>query len=248
MKHLRAWLMGNRFTVLLCALMILVFASPIADVVRKKSPGLFSQLLVLICLDIMLLSALFAISRSRRQLITAALLSVPGLILQIVDTFYATAQIRGCGYLFTIVFLGYVIVLIIKALFRQRTVNANIICASLCAYLLIGLLWAFIYSLIEIFLPGSFSISDAHLDVSRDLNVTGAQSGFAIYYSLITLSTLGYGDVIAVNPISRAFAYSEAVIGQIYLAVLVARLVGLQISQTLLSNTERGRKPPQSQS
>ena len=251
MKHKRLtsakeWVMSNRFTTLLCALVLLVFAAPVVGIARIRSPLMFSRLLVLSCFSLMLLSALFAVTRSRRQLTVAAFLSVPAVILQSVNTLHVNDHVRGWGYIFTIIFLGYIIALIIGALFRQRTITTDIICASLCAYLLLGVCWAFVYSLTDILLPGSFNVSDSHPDVAKELNVSGAQSGFAIYYSFVTLSTLGYGDVIPVNPVSRSLAYSEAMAGQIYLAVLVARLVGLQISQTLAGNRKRGRETTES--
>jgi len=130
--------------------------------------------------------------------------------------------------------LGYIIVLVIQALFQQRTITVDTICASLCAYLLLGLCWAFIYVCIEHQRPDSFSISEVHTVETGKVNVSGAHLGFAVYYSFVTLSTLGYGDVIPVTAMARVCAYSEAVLGQIYLAVLVARLVGLHISQTLM--------------
>ena len=67
-----------------------------------------------------------------------------------------------------------------------------------------------------------------------NLWIIAAGSGLAFYYSFVTLSTLGYGDVSPLNPIARMFSYTEAITGQVYLAVLVARLVGLHISQTLI--------------
>ncbi|UCD52404.1 MAG: two pore domain potassium channel family protein [Phycisphaerales bacterium] len=225
LKSRRAWVMEHRFSVLLCALVVVIFAAPIVSVVRERTPTLFSRVLVLACFSLMLLSALFAISRSRHQLIAAALLSVPSVILLSVNAVQGNDHVRAWGYVLTILFLGYTIFLIVAALFRQRTITGDIICASLCAYLLLGMFWAHIYSLTEILLPGSFS---------RELNVSGAQSGYAFYHSFVTLSTLGYGDVTPLNPIARVFSYSEAIAGQIYLAVLVARLVGLHISQTLI--------------
>ena len=241
-KGWKVWVVRNRFTILLCALALLVFAGPITNAVRDKSPALFSRLLVSACFSLMLLSALVAISRSRRRLIVAAFLSAPAVLFQSVSTLDVNDHVRVVGYVLTIIFLGYVVAMIIGALFRRRAITTDMICASLCAYLLLGVCWAFVYSLTELLLPGSFSISESHLDVSGELNVSGAQSAFAIYYSFITLSTLGYGDVIPVNPVSRALSYSEAVTGQIYMAVLVARLVGLQISQALAGNGEGGRE------
>jgi hypothetical protein len=231
LKPWRKWMTEHRFFLLLCTLVILIFGSPIAKSLHP--PRLFARLLILSFLSFMLLGALFAVSRCRRQRIVASLLSVPAILLQAIHVFHEDPHIRGWAYGLTIVYVGYVIALIIKALFQQRRITGDMICASLCAYLLIGVCWAFVYSLVEMFQPGSFNISDAHKDVTTALNVTGEHAGFAVYYSFVTLSTLGYGDVIPVKAMARVCSYSEAVFGQIYLAVLVARLVGLHISQTL---------------
>ncbi len=231
-----AWILGRRFTVLLCGLVIMIFASPIVDRLRHGPPGLVSRLLILACFSIMLLSALFAISGSRRDLIVATILSIPSILLQSVHAVHPSDQVGAWGDAFTVVYLWYIIALGIQALFRERTITADTICASLCVYLLLGLCWAYIYAFIEYQLPNSFSISDVHMSTPGELNVSSDHMGFAVYYSFVTLSTLGYGDVLPVNSISRAFSYSEAIAGQIYLAILVARLVGLHISQTLTSN------------
>lgn len=225
--------MGRRFIVLLCGLVVMIFASPIADRLRDGPPSLLSRLLISACMSLMLLSALFAISRSRRNLIIATTLSIPSIVLHSIHAVRPGGQIAAWAYAFAIVYLWYIILLVIQALFQERTITADTICASLCAYLLLGVCWAYIYVFIEYQLPDSFSISDVHMRATSQLKESGGHLSFAVYYSFITLSTLGYGDVIPINPISRAFSYSEAVAGQIYLAILVARLVGLHISQTL---------------
>jgi voltage-gated potassium channel len=237
----RIWTASHRFTVLLCTLVLLMCGSPIAKALR--TPTLYSRLLVLSCFSIMLLSAVFAISRSRRQLITAGILAVPTLLLQAVNVYHDNQLVRGWAYVLMVVFLGYVVRLIIRALFRHRHVTADMLCASICAYLLIGVGWAFAYSLIDMIQPGSFMISEAHGDMASAVNVTGEHAAFAVYYSFVTLSTLGFGDVIPVNPIARVSSYCEALFGQIYLAILVGRLVGLHISETMQQDKERERIP-----
>jgi voltage-gated potassium channel len=234
-KPWRAWTQHHRFTVLLCGLAVMIFASPIINALRNGPPSLFSRLLVLVCFSVMLLSALFAISQARRHLIIATVLCVPTVVLQSINAVRPHEQVSAYGYGFSVLFLAYIIVLVIQALFQQRSITGDTICASLCAYLLLGMCWAFIYVFIEYQWPGSFSISDVHsLEAGKvNVNVSGAHLGFATYYSFVTLSTLGYGDVIPIKTISRVFSYSEAVLGQIYLAVLVARLVGLHISQSM---------------
>ena len=234
-KPWRAWTNEHRFTFLLCGLVVMIFASPITSVLRDgQPPTLFYRLLVLVGFTVILLSSLFAVSGSKRHLIVAALLSVPPVICQSIHAVRPNEQLSAFGYGFTILFLAYIIALVIRALFQQRTITADLICASLCAYLLLGVCWAFVYAFIECQMPGSFHMSDVHLAEAESLEVSRAHLGFAMYYSFVTLSTLGSGDVIPVNSISRVFSYSEAVAGQVYLAVLVARLVGLHISQTLM--------------
>ena len=87
----------------------------------------------------------------------------------------------------------------------------------MCVYLLLGVVWQDFYVLLDIVVPGSFNSS---LLTEKDF----------LYFSFITLSTLGYGDITPVIGPARALAYTEALIGQLYLTILVARLVGLYIA------------------
>ncbi|MCP4407905.1 MAG: two pore domain potassium channel family protein [Gammaproteobacteria bacterium] len=85
-----------------------------------------------------------------------------------------------------------------------------------------GIIWAIMYSFLNVLIPGSFSGLSVESEQGRLLEF--------IYYSFVTLTTLGYGDLLPVSPIARAFGYLEAVIGQIYVAVLIAGLVGIHVS------------------
>lgn len=91
-------------------------------------------------------------------------------------------------------------------------------------YLLLGLLWALGYQLIETLLPGSFRFMEEH-----DAAGSFIKHGFA-YFSFVTLTTVGYGDITPVHPIARTAAIGEALVGQLYPAILIGRLVSLQIS------------------
>ena len=93
-------------------------------------------------------------------------------------------------------------------------------------FLLLGLCWAFIYALIEVLNPGSFSVAS--------ITTAGSSSAYT-YFSFVTLTTLGYGDISPVAQVARSFAILEAITGQMYLAVLVARLVGTQIAHDMAS-------------
>ena len=100
-----------------------------------------------------------------------------------------------------------------------RVVDAEHVYAALSAYLLAGHMFGAVYWKIGASLPGSFALAGA---TAGPLNLESA-----IYYSFVTLATLGYGDIVPVAPVARGFAVTEAILGQLYLAVLVARLIGV---------------------
>ena len=126
----------------------------------------------------------------------------------------------------SILFLSYISVLIGRFLFETDRISIDMVLASICLYLLIGLLWAFIYQLIEVNHSGAFRFTS--LD-SFPLDPRSMRREF-IYYSYVTISTLGYGDITPVTRIARSWAVLETLTGQIYIAVVIARLVGLYIS------------------
>lgn len=104
-------------------------------------------------------------------------------------------------------------------------ITPNILIGAVSVYLLLGIGFAVLNMLLELLLPGSFKGLDTDGDGSTGLDM--------IYYSFVTMTTLGYGDVVPVRPLARATAYIGAVVGQFYIAVLVAGLVGAFITQRI---------------
>lgn len=105
--------------------------------------------------------------------------------------------------------------------FREGPVTAHRIQGAVAGYLLISVIFAIAYGLIEILQPGSFQMPAA-------LSQYGEPQGRLFYYfSVVTLTTTGFGDITAVNPFARALVMMEALIGQLYTAILIARLVSL---------------------
>jgi hypothetical protein len=100
--------------------------------------------------------------------------------------------------------------------------STNRLLGAICVYLLLGTIWALGYSFIETLSPGSFhGIGD---DADHSLNSDW------IYFSFVTMTTLGYGDLLPLSATARALAYIQAVFGQFYIAILVAGLVSGYIS------------------
>jgi len=108
---------------------------------------------------------------------------------------------------------------LLAQVFRPGHVSHSRIQGAIAVYLMFGAAWAHAYHLAAIFQPGSFSSTAGPMSNATDW----------IYYSFVTLSTVGYGDITAVRPIARTLSIGEALTGQLYLAVLIARLVAMEV-------------------
>jgi len=171
-----------------------------------------------------LIAGSYAVSERKLYFVIALVLSGISIVLTwlllIVQRPWMAILSHGCLIVlvafFSIIILGYVL--------RSGRVTTDRIFASVCVYLLIGYAWTFAYVLVEELQPDSFiALSHAAPNdyVSRVLQMR--------YFSFITLTTVGYGDIVPHSSWARTLAVLEAITGQIYLTVLVARLVGLHI-------------------
>ena len=221
----------HRFDTLLGALILLLLSAP---VVRLLTPGwhpYLGRFTVAVCFTLMLLSAVYAIGQRRRTVFAALSLAVPAILLSMLNVLLNWQGIVIAYHLLGILFLGYTVVVILVFLSREQRVTFNMIFASLCVYLLLGVLWAEVYSLLEVLEPKSFVFVYAEEPSGRSMRFGGERTVFPLYFSLVTMTTLGYGDIVPMSSAARMFAAVQAVTGQLYLTVLVARLVGLHISQ-----------------
>jgi hypothetical protein len=115
---------------------------------------------------------------------------------------------------------------VLAKVMRPGMVTSNRIQGAVAAYLLLGLVWAGAYELVALNDPAAFV----------GLGDRPGPTAQWIYYSLVTLTTMGYGDITPVNPLARSLAASEALTGQLYLAILISRLVALELQAR---NTEQ---------
>lgn len=220
----------GRFPLLLASLAALILVSPfLSDPDVRARAGVREIALGLLFMA-MLMSAAYAASRSRATVIAAWCLVTPVLLLWMIDLATGPDSVAIPRHAMGIVFVGYVVILMLRYLFSSDRVTTDTIAASLCIYFLLAILWAEVYSIMEILEPGSFRIAGSEQDVSLVLGAGG--TAMALYYSLVTMTTLGYGDVVPSTAPARSFAAMEAVTGQMYLAVLVARLVGMHIAHS----------------
>jgi len=204
---------------LLLTLMLMIFASPfVSQNPAVNWPGS-------ILLMIVLLTAAYAVSNRGGSFRVALFLGVPALLAQVtllaIDSFW----LETLRYSATSLFLFWVCLLFVKDIaLRARTVTLELLLGSVNVYLLLGTGFALVFALIEHLQPGSFTGLEGFAFMS-DLNLA------FLYYSFITMTTLGYGDISPVQPHAMTASYVLAILGQLYLAILVARLVALYIGR-----------------
>src|SRR5262249_34101121 len=127
----------------------------------------------------------------------------------------AEAWVQAMGLLSLLLFL----IVVLAQTLRRGPITFHRILGAVAAYLLLGVIWAYAYSLVALLRPGAFSGPVSPAD--------GPRAWF--YFSFVTLTTVGYGDVLPVHPVARSLATLEAVVGSLYLAILIARLVSLAV-------------------
>lgn len=217
-----------RFVSLLAALGLLMVSSPVVESLVDPTNPLLADALLGGAFFLLLSSTVFALSASRVAVIMSTALAVPSLILWLIDLRFQSDVLAVCQAATGVVFLGYAVTLILIHVFSVQRVTGNMVAASLCVYLLLGVLWAEGYSILSVIDPDAFKLAWLS-DQPFRMEVHGRGVGPALYFSFVTMTTLGYGDIVPTSLGARTLAYCQAVTGQMYMAVLVARLVGLHI-------------------
>jgi hypothetical protein len=208
----------GRFIYLLIFLLMLIAIQPIDEAI-----GRFGLLLDLI-VSVILVSAIYAISGKRNHIVIGVLLAAPLLLSLWSAYFIKHAWFEIIGLLCGIAFFAFIIVIILKFIFSQNEITGNLIAGAAVVYLLMAMIWTYAYRVAEMIQPGSFSIAQGH----------SLEHPFSfLYFSMVTLTTLGYGDIFPVTTAAKACAILEAVIGQLYLVITIAWLVGAHISQSM---------------
>jgi hypothetical protein len=209
----------SRSTYLLVSLVCLIFVYPVLS-----NYGV-AKLILGILFAVTPLTGVYAVSGQKKTVVVATVLAVPAMV-AIIGHFFLDAHVVSDEVFLSFVVAYYVFTTaaIIGHIFSKRVVDADTIISAVAAYLMIGLSFAVSFVLVEFYSAGALIESTAD-------HVVGWHDIF--YYSFVTLTTLGYGDVAPVSPLARSLASLEAVCGVIYMSVMIARLVSeYQASRT----------------
>jgi hypothetical protein len=205
---------AGTYTRLLVSLMLVVILEPFFDLLP------WGGLILNVAFVGVIVSAAWDISKTPRVVAISFLLGIPAIATQIA-AIVAGSEIHIIGtYVegMVFVFFAFAIFEIIRDLATRSDVSNDTIRGAICAYLLLGLAWAAAYNLVVYFQPGAIDFGPANTVESKQ-NLT--------YYSFVVLTTLGFGDISPVSGLAKSLTWIEAVTGQIFIATIIARLVGL---------------------
>src|SRR6266550_3455863 len=194
---------------LLIALALLLFFFPFVEEVKG------GDLIVSLLLSLVLLSAVLAVASRGRTLVVALLLAIPAIVGRWINHVRPDLVPPAVFLIAGLALIAFVVVNLLRFVWRAPSVNIEVLCASISAYLMLGVMWTMAYWLVDQLTPGAFAFNAG----PRSMN---GFNGF--YFSFITLSTVGYGDITPVSRIARWLAALEAMTGLLYVAVLIARL------------------------
>jgi hypothetical protein len=216
----------------LAALLLLFVVLPFVD----ELPD--GDLIEAVLMTLVLLAAVPAVGGGWRTLLAGAVLVSPAVLATWVDHFRPGAVPRSVAEVGAIVFVSFVVVNLLGYVVRAPRVNAEVMCAAVAVYLMLALIWTFAYTLVGRLVPDSFAFT------IKSAPPRPMARFEALYFSVSTLTTADYGDIVPVSNAARMLAMMEALTGVLYLALLISRLVSLYTGDQPPPDAARSAREP----
>ncbi|MFH0822898.1 MAG: ion channel [Pseudomonadota bacterium] len=215
---LMGWSVTRKYIAVLVVLLGLLIFHPLL-------PGSVANAALL---GAIIVSAWLVKDQSPHSMGTVLVLAIPAVFLIVLDawrpTYFASFFREPLGLAMAFLcfaLLVYCGVFILKALIASSEVSGAEILATINFYIILGFIWAFVFNILFIFRPDSFNVESTGRRFESEL----------LYFSFVTLTTLGYGDIVPRNHLAQMLAVIEAIVGQFYVAVVVAYLVSQYIKR-----------------
>ena len=205
------------FFVLLIGLLLFLVLTPI---VQSSAAGSI-RLFILWALCLTLFVQVWSMIDDARLFKLGMSLTILSFLLTTINQLFHMDLLKLISLAIFMIFFGLATLIAAREVFSKNIITFNTFAGSFCLYLLLGMIWSIAYMIIYQLQPMSFRGLD---------RVIGSGELEFIYFSYVTLTSLGYGDIVAFTPIARALAYLEVLVGQFYMAILVGTLVGKYIT------------------
>lgn len=210
------WLYRLRSIYLFASLLLLIVLLPFVgtdlDDVQSRLVGNLINMLVLV-------AAVAAVGRSRRSFVVALLFTLPVLGFQFAGLTLGEQRYLVWSWGFGALFYATTLSLLLRYVFSADVMNADKLFGAAAAYMLLGILWAYLYLILQYFYTGSFAL--------QGVPVAAMTPPELVYFSFMVLTTTGFGDIVPVLPHARALVNLEQICGTLFVAILIARLAGI---------------------
>jgi len=220
-RLVRLWRTDRGFSALLVSLVVAIFIIPPLTS-SSEAPSLLPLIFSQIFFALIFVSGIVASGGGRAASAVASVVVGAAIALFWTHQFRPSPALGAWRAGVAVLAIGSLTVLVVQQVFREGPITVQRIQGAVAVYLLVGLMWANVYVLIEQLSPGAFRMS-------RPPENPDVLASFA-YYSFVTLTTMGYGDILPVHPMARSAAVLEALVGQLFPAILIARLVAMELA------------------
>ena len=220
-------LQARKYLVLLLTMVATIVVQPLA----QGFPG--GLLISDVLRNLLVVIILFVVFQRRHVRLMSLLIGLPVMVSKWAH--YALPErfelpLEVIHHAFLVAFLGFAAAVILRRIFERKVVRGDDVIGAICGYLLAGIAWGSLYLLVELLVPGSFSV---HQAIAGQLGGWYSRQSVFDYYSLMTLTTIGDGNITPIRPPATSLTWIEAMFGQFYIAVIVAQLVGLRLAEAL---------------
>ncbi|MCP3979642.1 MAG: two pore domain potassium channel family protein [bacterium] len=211
------------YVALLASMLLILFLGPWEGLYPLVRGG------VVVATLLVMISALRCVAMHRGVFVVILVAGLASAVMQTVDLTLGMQGARLAGEALMLVSLVGMTGVVLSHILSSEQITMDTVIGTACVYLLLGFAWAKVYYLVELVQPGSFN-----LPAGSDSD-PAVVSGQLLYYSMITLTTVGYGDVAPQTPPARSLAMLQGLVGQLYIAIMIARMVALQVAHRKVS-------------
>jgi hypothetical protein len=203
---------------------LLIFSLGYFIVLNSMGEFRFGRLVAQIFFSLVVVAGVLATFKKRWLSFLVIALAVASLTLGWAEEFRIVEGLAVLTNSLDLIYLGILLAVVIAQVFRDGPVTAHRIRGAILIYLLLGVMWAFAYQVVALTIPQSFRLPEGLIAGEPD-----ALRRELTYFSVVTLTTTGYGDINAVHPVARTLVMLEILVGQLYPAIVLAWLVSLAI-------------------
>jgi hypothetical protein len=203
---------------------LLIFSLGYFIVLNSMGEFWFGRLVAQIFFSLVLVAGVMTTFKKRWLSFLVIILAVVSLALNWAEEFRPAEGLAVLTNGISLIYLGILLALVIAQVFRDGPVTAHRIRGAILIYLLLAVVWAFTYQVVALTIPQAFRLPEG-----LDTGDPDALRRELTYFSVVTLTTTGYGDITAVHPVARTLVMLEVLVGQLYPAIVLAWLVSLAI-------------------